>query len=111
MLKNSWLAVRLLTSQKGLFSMKSVSYNIIYSTRPKDLYKASKFEGFTGIHFKFVVIWFVMPCSDVEGQKRFGGSCCFHLQGEFKMAESWPCETLVSHYVIKRPNNPEDLEL
>jgi hypothetical protein len=28
------------------------------------------------------LFWVVMPCSVVVGYQRFGGPCCFHLQGE-----------------------------
>jgi len=31
-----------------------------------------------------VVFWVVTPCNTVVGYQRFGGSCCFHLQGETK---------------------------
>jgi hypothetical protein len=34
-----------------------------------------------------MVFWVMTPCNDVVGRQRFGGPCCFHLQGE--VSEAW----------------------
>jgi hypothetical protein len=40
------------------------------------------FEAFTAMMFQDRVFWVVTFCSVVVGYQRFGGPCCFHLQGE-----------------------------
>jgi len=32
--------------------------------------------------FQVEFLWIVTPCNVVVGYRRFGGPCCFHLQGE-----------------------------
>jgi len=39
------------------------------------------FEAFTTVKMEFMVFWDVSPFSVVVTYKRFGGPCCFHLQG------------------------------
>jgi hypothetical protein len=34
------------------------------------------------LYCEIVFFWVVTPCSVVVGCQRFGGPCCFHLQGE-----------------------------
>jgi hypothetical protein len=31
--------------------------------------------------WRVTILWYVTPCSTVEVYWRFGGTCCFHLQG------------------------------
>jgi hypothetical protein len=39
----------------------------------------TRFEIFSVMKIQVVVFCFLMPCSDVVGYQRFGGSCCLHL--------------------------------
>jgi hypothetical protein len=39
------------------------------------------FKVGTAVTMKNTIFWNVKPCSPVEVYRRFGGTCCFHLQG------------------------------
>jgi hypothetical protein len=41
-----------------------------------------RFEILTAVKTEITVFCVVTPCSDVVRYRRFGGPCCFHLQGE-----------------------------
>jgi hypothetical protein len=40
------------------------------------------FKLITAVKIQVEVFRVVMPRGDVVGYQRFGGACCFHLQGE-----------------------------
>jgi hypothetical protein len=44
--------------------------------------KENSFEAFTAVMFQVEVFWVVTLCSYMVGYQRFGGPCCFHLQGD-----------------------------
>jgi len=39
------------------------------------------FEVFTAVKIQVCVFWVVTPCGVAVEYRRFGGSCCLHLQG------------------------------
>jgi len=47
-----------------------------------------------------MVLWVVMPCSDVVGDQHFGGPCCLHLHPE----------DVGSTVCILPHHNPEDYD-
>jgi hypothetical protein len=46
-------------------------------------YSYQRFEVFSAVKFQVEVFCVVTPSNVVVGNQRFGGPCCFHLQGEF----------------------------
>jgi len=53
------------------------------------------------------VVWDVTPCRLVNSYQRFGGACCFHLQG-IRRQHTPP---KVSLHQSTRYNIPEDVDL
>lgn len=50
-----------------------------------------------------VVSWDMKPSVLVDGYERFGGTCFFHLQGEWlKKCVAWSCEMVVPLYRTER---------
>jgi hypothetical protein len=59
---------------------------------------------------KIIVFWDVAPCSLLETDRRFRGSCCLDHQGAMMEAVN-TYETSVSFYQTSRRNIPEDSNL
>jgi hypothetical protein len=65
---------------------------------------ATSSETFTAVMLQVEVFWVVTQCSVVVGKQRFGGPCCFHLEGEVDAARS--SETLVTFRITTQRHNP-----
>jgi hypothetical protein len=65
------------------------------------------FEVFMMVKIQVEVFWVVTPCNVAVGYQCFGGSCCFHLEGEVEAVGS--PEMFLSYHVTTYHDNPEDL--
>jgi len=64
----------------------------------------ARFELFTATNFQVVVLWVVMPCSNVV--EPFGVPCCLHLQGEEGWCRWYPTTSV--HGVTSQKNTTWD---
>jgi hypothetical protein len=66
----------------------------------KEWNTSQRFEDFTAVMFHVQVFWVVTPCSVSGGYRRFGDSCCLHLQ------DPWNGGILPQHYTASQPRRP-----
>jgi hypothetical protein len=72
------------------------------------IHKLVRFQVLTAASIKVTVFWVVAPCSLVEVNRRFRGTCCLHHQDP---DDGGPSETSVNFHQTTRYSNPEDSHL
>jgi hypothetical protein len=70
-----------------------------------------KLDVFVVMKGHIIILWVLIPCSDMVGYHCFGGPCCLHLQIEVKREAAWSSEMLVLYHITAWCHNPEDLNL
>jgi hypothetical protein len=65
-----------------------------------------RFQVLTAASMKFKVFWDVLPCSQIDVDRRFRGACCLHHQGAERTSETSIDIDLTTWQYI-----PEDFEL
>jgi hypothetical protein len=41
-----------------------------------------KFQVLTTVSMKFIVFWDILPCNQIDVDRRFRGACCLHRRGD-----------------------------